>query len=80
MKVWGGRWEASHPDVPHAERRCRRAELFERHGPSEETAQLYLRAVGRQPARRVLCAARFMDVIRVADEPTPGLDLIPCPR
>ncbi len=67
----------AHPDVPHAERRRRRAELFERYGLSEETAQLYPFELSGGMARRVLLCCALMDDPRVivADEPTPGLDL-----
>ena len=67
----------AHPDVPHAERRRRRAELFERYGLSEETAQLYPFELSGGMARRVLLCCALMDDphVIVADEPTPGLDL-----
>ena len=65
------------PDVPHAERRRRRAGLFERYGLSEETARLYPFELSGGMARRVLLCCALMDDPRViiADEPTPGLDL-----
>ncbi len=53
------------------------AELFERYGLSEETAQLYPYELSGGMARRVLLCCALMDDPRVivADEPTPGLDL-----
>lgn len=63
--------------VPLAERRRRRAELFERYGLPADTARKYPHELSGGMARRVLLCCALMDDPRViiADEPTPGLDL-----
>lgn len=60
-----------------AERRRRRAQLFERYGLPEDTAGKYPHELSGGMARRVLLCCALMDDPRViiADEPTPGLDL-----
>lgn len=67
----------AHPDVPLAERRARRAELFARYDLGEETANLYPFELSGGMARRVLLCCALIDNPRliIADEPTPGLDL-----
>ena len=64
-------------EVPRAERRARRAELFARYGLPEDTAGKYPFELSGGMARRVLLCCALMDDPRVivADEPTPGLDL-----
>ena len=64
-------------DVPRAERRRRREELFARYDLPEKTAGLYPFELSGGMARRVLLCCALMDDPRVivADEPTPGLDL-----
>ena len=59
-------------DLSKAERKARRAQLFERYGLGPEVARLYPHELSGGMARRAL-----MDSPRVivADEPTPGLDL-----
>lgn len=67
----------AHPDVPLAERRVRRKELFARYELGEEVANLYPFELSGGMARRVLLCCALIDDPRliIADEPTPGLDL-----
>ena len=64
-------------DLSKAERKTRRAQLFERYGLGPEVARLYPHELSGGMARRVLLCCALMDSPRVivADEPTPGLDL-----
>ena len=64
-------------DVPRAERRRRREQLFARYGLSSQVADQYPFELSGGMARRVLLCCALMDDPRVivADEPTPGLDL-----
>ena len=63
-------------DLSKAERKTRRAQLFERYGLGPEVARLYPHELSGGMARRVLMAATLMQEPRliVADEPTPGLE------
>ena len=63
-------------DLSKAERKTRRAQLFERYGLGPEVARLYPHELSGGMARRVLMAAALMQEPRliVADEPTPGLE------
>ncbi|MFR5196412.1 MAG: ATP-binding cassette domain-containing protein, partial [Eggerthella lenta] len=67
----------AHAHESRAERRRRRAQLFERYGLPEDTAGKYPHELSGGMARRVLLCCALMDDPRVivADEPTPGLDL-----
>ncbi len=67
----------AHREVPRAQRRKRREELFARYGLAPEVAGLYPHELSGGMARRVLLCCALMDDPRVivADEPTPGLDL-----
>ena len=66
-------------DLSKAERKTRRAQLFERYGLGPEVARLYPHELSGGMARRVLLCCALMDSPRVivADEPTPGLEARP---